>query len=133
MYRASVNPVGHESIQSERGGYGRTLEVLGLTGGVLGDVVRRDVEAREAGQTAEDEESETQVVERGTHTNGEGHDCGSKAKGNLYRHKIASQNGAASPCGLFLSSPPPRSFFFSFGDASARGSPHTRSARLSNS
>lgn len=83
---ARVDPVGHEGVQTQRGGDGRALKVGGLTRGVLGDVaaVGGDVEAREAGQAAEDEEGEANVVERGAHADGEGDDCGGETEGNLY-------------------------------------------------
>lgn len=76
MYRTTVDPIGHESVQSQRGGYGSSLEVLGLARGVLRDIVRRNVEARETGQAAQNEEGETYVVGWGAHANGKSHDCG---------------------------------------------------------
>ncbi len=49
-------PPRHERVEAERRRDGRALEVARLAGAVLGDAGRRDVEARQAGQAAEDEE-----------------------------------------------------------------------------
>lgn len=83
VYRARVHPVGHERVKTQRRGDGCSLEVAGFARGVLGDVGGGDVEAREAGETAEDEEGKANVVERGADADGEGDDGGSEAEGDL--------------------------------------------------
>lgn len=56
---------GHQRVEPQRRGDGRALEVARLAGAVLGDARGGDVEAGEAGQAAEDEEGEEEVVEGG--------------------------------------------------------------------
>jgi len=80
---AARHPPGHQSVQGERGGDGRALKVGGLARGVFGYRGRGHVESCEAGQAAEDEKGETQVVEGGTDADCEGGSGGSDTEGNL--------------------------------------------------
>lgn len=77
---AAVHPVGHQGVQAQAGGYGCALKVLRLAGGVLGDRGGGHVEAGQAGQAAEHEEGQADVVERGAHADGEGNDRGGEAE-----------------------------------------------------
>lgn len=83
MDLARVDPVGHESVEAERCGDRSALEVLRLARGVLGDDGGGDVEAREAGEAAEHEEGEADVVERCAQADGEGDDGWGEAEGYL--------------------------------------------------
>lgn len=80
---AAVDPVGHQGVEAEGGGDGGALEVLGLARGVLGDDGGGDVEAGEAGEAAQDEEGEAEVVEGRAQANGKGYYGGGEAEGDL--------------------------------------------------
>lgn len=85
-YPALRDPVGHQGVDAQRSRNGGALEVARLAGGVVGDVSRRDVEARETSQAAKHEDSQEHVVDSGAQTETEGHTGGSKAEGNLHCH-----------------------------------------------
>lgn len=80
---AAVDPVRHQRVDAQGRGDGRALEVLGLAVVVLGQVDRRHVEARQAGQAAQDEEGEAHVVQRRAHADREGNYCRGDAEGDL--------------------------------------------------
>lgn len=83
MDPALRHPVSHDGVQTERRGDGRALEIGGLAVGVLWDGGRGHVEAGEAGEAAEDEEAEAEMVERSADADGEGNDGGGDAEGDL--------------------------------------------------
>lgn len=59
------------------------MKILAFPGGVFRDGGNGDVEARKAGEAAEDEEGKEERVERGAQTEGEGADGGGDAEGDL--------------------------------------------------
>lgn len=70
------NPALGDKVAHERGnrecGWDRgALKVLGLSGGVLGEIRNGDIEARKTGETTEHKEGEEEVVDWGTKTYGE--------------------------------------------------------------
>jgi hypothetical protein len=67
-----ANPKRHGANLCQGHGDGRAFEVIALPGLVFGDHGDGDVEAREAGQAAEHEESEEQVVDGCAEAEGEG-------------------------------------------------------------
>lgn len=73
----------HRSHDREAGRYRRSFEVLAFSRGVFGHGGDGDVEAREAGEAAEDEEGEEERVEGGAQAEGEGADGGGDAEGDL--------------------------------------------------
>ena len=58
-----ARPVAHQHDNRDCGRDGRALKVLALAGGVLGQVLNRDVESREAREAAEHKEREDDRVE----------------------------------------------------------------------
>lgn len=74
------DPPGHEAVQCQRGRDGRPLKILRLARRILWYYLRRDVEASQSRQAAEDEEGETEVVQRCADTNCECDDCWSDAE-----------------------------------------------------
>jgi hypothetical protein len=80
---ALVHPVRHDLDYPERHGDRGAFEELGFARRVLGDQGCGDVEAREAGQTAQHEEGEEEVVEGGAQAEREGCRGGGDAEGDL--------------------------------------------------
>lgn len=83
MRPAIADPPSHGTRKRERSRDRRALEVLALARRVLGQHGDGHVEAREAGQAAEDEEGEEDVVEGGADAEGEGGAGGGDAEGDL--------------------------------------------------
>jgi len=74
----------HRSNDRQACRYGCSFEVLAFPGGVFGEGGDGDVEAREAGEAAEDEEGEEERVDGGAQAEGEGADGGGDAEGDLW-------------------------------------------------
>lgn len=77
------HPVGHKRGNRQSGGDRSTLKVFRLSSLVLGQNSHGNVEASQAGQAAEDEEGQEEVVERGANTHGERGGGGGEAEGDL--------------------------------------------------
>ena len=75
-----VHPVCHYLHEDQGHGDRGSLEVLGFARRVFGQHGDCDVEAREAGEAAEDEEGEEEVVERRAETEAEGGGSGGYAE-----------------------------------------------------
>lgn len=73
----------HRSHDRQARWYGRSFEVLAFPRGIFGEGGDGDVEAREAGQAAKDEEGEEERVDGGAQAEGEGADGGGDAEGDL--------------------------------------------------
>jgi hypothetical protein len=80
---AVADPPCHGGREPERSRNRRAFKVLGFAGRVFGQHSDGDVEAREAGQAAEDEEGEEDVVEGRADAHGEGGSSGGDAEGDL--------------------------------------------------
>lgn len=76
-------PVGHDSIHTERSRNRSSLEVLALAGLILGQDGDSDVEASETGETAKNEEGKTESVGDGSETKGEGDHSGGDTERDL--------------------------------------------------
>ena len=81
---ALVHPVCHNLHHDKRHGDRRALEVLRFAGCVLGHHGDGHVEAREAGEAAEHEEREQDVIDGRAETEAECGGCGGDTKGYLY-------------------------------------------------
>lgn len=77
------NPVSHKGGNRQSCGDRGAFEVLRLSSLVLGQNSHCNVEPSQAGQAAEDEEGQEEVVKRGANTNGECGGSGRKTEGNL--------------------------------------------------
>lgn len=84
MHPALGYPVGHQPRNRQRSRDRRALKVGRFASRVFGDVGDGDVEAREAGQTAENEECEDEVVGGGAEADCEGGGGGGDAEGYLF-------------------------------------------------
>ena len=84
---AIEQPVGHDSIQEERRGDRRAFKVFALAGSVLGQHGNGNVEASQSRQAAQDEKSEADGVEGGTHAHCKGDHGGGDAKRNLQKNE----------------------------------------------
>jgi hypothetical protein len=80
---ALIHPVRHDLHVDQRHGDGCAFEVLGFAGRVFGNHGDGDVEARETGEAAEDEEGEQDVVDGGAEAEGEGCGGGADTEGDL--------------------------------------------------
>lgn len=67
-----TNPIRHERCNGQGSWDRSAFEILGFSGSIFGHVGDCDIEAREASQSAEDEESEEEVVDWGAETDCEG-------------------------------------------------------------
>lgn len=76
-------PVGHETGNAQSGRDRCALKVLRLAALILRENSNCDVEASQAGQTAENEESQENMVERGANTERKGSGSGGEAERNL--------------------------------------------------
>jgi hypothetical protein len=77
------HPPRHDGVETKCRGDGCSLEVGGFAGGVLGYARGGDIEARQTGKAAEDEERKAEVVEQGAEADGERHSSGGHAEGYL--------------------------------------------------
>lgn len=75
---------GHSPDYAQARGYGRAFKVLRFPRGVLGQRGDGDVEAREAGEAAEDEEGQEEGVEWGAKAEGKGARGGGDTEGDLH-------------------------------------------------
>jgi hypothetical protein len=82
------NPVRHKTDNSQSSWDRGTLEVFGLSAFILRENSDRDVEPSKAGETAENKESEENVIDRGADTERKGSSSGGEAEGNLSRYII---------------------------------------------
>ena len=76
-------PVGHDSIHTERSRNRSSLEVLALASLVLGQDGNSDVEASETGETAKNEKGKTESVGDGSETKGESDHSGGDTERDL--------------------------------------------------
>lgn len=83
MSPALGDPVGHKGGNRQGSGDGSAFEVFRLSSLVLGQNCHSNVEPSQAGQAAEDEKGQEDVVKRGTNTHGECGGGGRKAEGDL--------------------------------------------------
>lgn len=83
-----LDPVGHQGINAQRGGDRGSLKVARLSGGIVGDVGRRDVEARQPREAAQHENSQEYVIDGSAQTETESNTGGGKAEGNLHWQAI---------------------------------------------
>jgi hypothetical protein len=93
-------PEGHEGLDQERARDGRALEVAALAGVVLGQVLDGDVEAREPGQAAAEEEAEAEAVDKGVEAEHKGGHGGRDAEADEVRERVqllAQQRRLAPP------------------------------------
>ena len=79
------NPICHRENKCEGGRDRGSFEVLRLAGCVFGQNGHCDVEAREAGETAKDEEGQQKMINRRPYTHREGSSCRGNAEGNLWQ------------------------------------------------
>ena len=75
-----VGPVGHERSDAHCRRDGRALKVFGLAGGVFWQGGDSHIEAGKAGEAAEDEEGEEELVQRRAESDGKGGDGGRDAE-----------------------------------------------------
>ena len=71
LHPAQIDQGGHARHDAERGWDGEAFKVFALARRVLGEARHGNVEARQAGEPAEDEEGEEESVERGSKAEGE--------------------------------------------------------------
>lgn len=89
MHPPLTNPVRHQPHNRQRRRDRRALKVGRLARRILGHVGDGDVEAREAGQAAQHEEGEDEVVGGGAEADCEGGGGGGDAEGDLFRVALA--------------------------------------------
>lgn len=77
------DPVGHKGSDGQSGRNGCAFKVLGFASLVLGQYGYSHVEPSKAGQTAENEECEEDVIKRGPDTKSECSSGGSETEGDL--------------------------------------------------
>lgn len=80
------NPVGHDGINTQRGWNGRSLKVLTLAAGILGQCRDCHVEPSQSSQAAQYKEGEADRVECRAKTNRKGNHSGRDTKRNLCKH-----------------------------------------------
>ena len=86
------DPVGHDGSDWQSGRNGCAFEVLGFAGLILGQYGYSYVEPSESGQTAENEETEEDVIKRGPDTKSECGSSGSETEGDLENMSVSDNS-----------------------------------------
>lgn len=91
------DPVCHHCVKTQRSRDWGSLEVVGLSRGIVRDVGNRHVETGKASQAAQHEEGQEDMVQRCTHAEGESDTGGSQTKGDLQSSHVSMVMSRSRP------------------------------------